>query len=421
MATLNNSESLSDKPKPLPSTGISAERLKSELEGVQAGDMKWREARVFGIYFPTRPDIEQVAEWAHSTLFRLSTHHPEVFPSLHQLEREVIAMAAHLFSADQAIGNVTSGGTESIVLALKAARDRARTERGITAPEAIVPLTAYPAFAKAGDLLGVKVSRVAVDLQFKADLRAVRQAITRNTIFMAASVPTITHGVIDPVREMAAIASEHGVHFHVDASLGGFQLPFLRKLGHAVPDFDFAVPGVVSLSADLHKYAYVPMGASVLLYRDPAAYAYQAFSVGNWAGGTYRTSGLLGSRSGGGIAASWAVLRYLGEQGYVELTRVLWETTQRLVQGISSLPGLRLVAEPKTAVVVFGSDTVDMAQLQRAMETKGWSGRPQADPPSIRLLLAPYHCHVLDAYLQDLRAALSSLNTRATPMHASSD
>jgi glutamate/tyrosine decarboxylase-like PLP-dependent enzyme len=407
MATSSDVKPWSGAPQRLPSTGVAREALRRDLEAMQAGDMKWREGRVFGIYFPTRPDIEEVAEWAYRSLFRLSTHHPEVFPSVQTLERDVVAMAAGLFNADQAIGNVTSGGTESVLLALKAARDRARVERGISAPEAVVPLSAYPAFAKAGDLLGVEVRRVALDPRFRADLRAVRSAITANTVFMAASVPTITHGVVDPVTEMAAMAGEHGIHFHVDASLGGFQLPFLGKLGHRVPQFDFRVPGVTSLSADLHKYAYVPMGASVLLYRDAGAYAYQPSRVGDWVGGTYSTPGLLGSRSAGGIAASWAVMRYLGEQGYLELTRLLWETTQRLAEGIARLPGLRLVAHPETAVLVFGSDTVDMARLQRAMESRGWSGRPQADPPSIRLLVAPYHSQVADAYLEDLRASLT--------------
>jgi glutamate/tyrosine decarboxylase-like PLP-dependent enzyme len=376
---------------------------------VQADDAKWREGRVFGIYFPTRPDVEEVAEWAYRSLFRLSTHHPEVFPSVQTLEREVVAMTADLFHASRAIGNVTSGGTESLLLALKAARDRARSERGITAPEAVVPRSAYPAFAKAGHVLGVEVKRVALDADFRADLRAVRDALTENTVFIAASAPSITHGVVDPISAMAAMAAERGIHFHVDASLGGFQLPFLGKLGHGVPAFDFDIPGVASLSADLHKYAYVPMGASVLLYRDTAAYSYQPFSVPDWTGGTYSTPGLLGSRSAGGIAASWAVMRYLGEQGYLDLTRLLWETTQRLAEGISRLPGLRLVAEPVTAVLVFGSSTVDMARLQQAMEARGWSGRPQADPPSIRLLVAPYHSRVADAYLEDLRVALESL------------
>lgn len=406
MATSDDVKPWSGAPQPLPSAGVAADTLRRELDAIQADDMRWRKGRVFGIYFPTRPDVEEVAEWAYRSLFRLSTHHPEVFPSVQTLERQVVSMTADLFKAKRAIGNVTSGGTESIVLALKTARDRGRIERGITTPEAVVSLSAYPAFAKAGDLLGVKVKRVALDPQFRADLRAVRDAITQDTVFMAASVPSITHGVIDPVAEMAAMAAERRIHFHVDASLGGFQLPFLAKLGHRVPDFDFRIPGVASLSADLHKYAYVPMGASVLLYRDAAAYAHQPFDVPDWTGGAYRTLGLLGSRSAGGIAASWAVMRYLGEQGYLELTRLLWETTQHLAQGISRLPGLRLVADPQTAVLVFGSDTVNMARLQQAMESRGWSGRPQADPPSIRLLVAPGHSRVADAYLEDLRVAV---------------
>jgi len=283
----------------LPVAGVSRNELRAQIETLQARDAKWREGRVFGIYFPTRQDIEDVAAEAHSTFYRLSTHHPEVFPSLLRMEQDVVAMTAQLFGANKAIGNVTSGGTESIILALRAARNQARAERGITVPEAIVPRTAYPAFAKAGDLLGVKVIRTAIDAEFKADLGSLRRAITSNTVLIAASVPTITHGVVDPVADMAALAKADGIHFHVDASLGGFQLPFSRKLGHAVAPFDFTVPGVTSLSADLHKYAYAPMGASVILYRNVDAHEHQQFTVSDWTGGSYRTPGVLGSRSGG--------------------------------------------------------------------------------------------------------------------------
>ncbi len=412
MKTPQTRSDLPGKPLPLPETGVQWNHLQRELAMLQSDDAKWREGRVFGIYFPTRDDIEKVAEAAHSSFFRLSTHHPEVFPSLFRLEQDVVAMAASLFAANDSIGNVTSGGTESIILALKAARDQARAERGITAPELVVARTAYPAFAKAGDLLNVKAVRIPIDAQFQADMRALRNAVNANTILIAASVPTITHGVTDPVREMAAMAQQLGIHFHVDASLGGFQLPFLRKLGHPVPEFDFTVPGVTTLSADLHKYGYSPMGASVLLHRSAATYKYQGFAVPEWTGGTYRTPGVLGSRSGGGIAAAWAVMRYLGQEGYLNLTRILWETTQRLVRGIERIAELKVIGQPHTSVLVYGSQTLDMQLIAKGMESKGWSGRPQADPPSIRLLLAPHHAEIVDDYLKDLESVVMSVRKK---------
>ncbi len=412
MTTPQTRSDLPVGPLPLPETGVQWNDLQKELAMLQAGDAKWRDGRVFGIYFPTRGDIEKVAEAAHSTFFRLSTHHPEVFPSLFRLEQEVVAMAANLFAADDSIGNVTSGGTESIILALKAARDQARAERGITAPELVVARTAYPAFVKAGDLLNVKAVRIPIDAAFRADVRALRNAVNANTILIAASVPTITHGVSDPVREMAALAQQLGINFHVDASLGGFQLPFLRKLGHPVPEFDFTVPGVTTLSADLHKYGYSPMGASVLLHGNAATYKYQGFAVPEWTGGTYRTPGVLGSRSGGGIAAAWAVMRYLGQEGYLNLTRILWETTQRFIKGIERIAELKVIGQPQTSVLVYSSQTLDMQLVAKGMELKGWSGRPQADPPSIRLLLAPYHAEIVDNYLMDLESVVMSVRNR---------
>lgn len=396
---------------PLPETGVDWDDLQNELEAIQSGDAKWRDGRVFGIYFPTRNDIEKVAEAAHSTFFRLSTHHPEVFPSLYRLEHDVVAMAAGLFAAEGAIGNVTCGGTESIILAVKAARDQGRAERGITAPELIVPRTAYPAFAKAGDFLNVKVIRILIDAEFKADMEALRKAINVNTVLIAGSVPTITHGATDPIPEMASVAREFGINFHVDASLGGFQLPFLRRLGYPVPEFDFSVPGVTSLSADLHKYGYSPMGASVLLHRTAATYKYQGFTLPDWTGGAYYTPGVLGSRSGGSIAAAWAVMRYLGEGGYLNLTKTLWTTTQRFIEGINRISGLKVLGQPQTSVLVYGAPTLDIRSIAKIMESKGWSGRPQADPPSIRLLLAPYHEQIADAYLSDLEAVVESVRS----------
>lgn len=398
---------------PLPETGLAWGELERELAALQSGDAKWKEGRVFGIYFPTREDIEKVAEAAHRAFFRLSTHHPEVFPSLYRIECDVVAMCAELFTAGEALGNVTSGGTESIILAVKAARDQARVERGVTAPELVVPRTAYPAFAKAGDLLGVKVVRIPIDAEFKTDMQALRKAINANTVFISGSVPTITHGVTDPIREMASVALDAGIHFHVDASLGGFQLPFLKKLGSPVPEFDFAVPGVTSLSADLHKYAYSPMGASVLLHRTAASYKYQGYTLEDWAGGAYRTPGVLGSRSGGPIAAAWALMRYLGEGGYLKLTEILWAATRRFVEGINEIPGLKVLGQPQTSVVVYGAPGLDVRSIAKYMESKGWSGRPQSDPPSIRLLLAPYHGQIADAYLSDLRAAVKSVGGNA--------
>lgn len=397
-------------PASLPTIGTEWADLEDELVRIQTEDVDWKNGHAFGIVFPTNDKVAEIVERAHSMFFRLSTHHPEVFPSMRRLESDVVAMAAGLFSAEEAIGNVTCGGTESIMLAAKAARDKAKKDRGIANPEMIVPRTAYPAFAKAGQYLNIKVIRVPTDGQYRADLEAIRRAITDNTVLLAGSVPTITHGVIDPIVDMASIASESRICFHVDASLGGFQLPFLKKLGCSVPDFDFSVPGVTSLSADLHKYAYSSMGASVLLHRRIDTYQYQGFALSDWAGSTYQTPGMLGSRSGGPLASAWAVMRHLGETGYMELTKILWTAAQRLVDGINRIPGLRVIGAPPTAVIVYGSPTIDMRAIAEEMESRGWSGRPQADPPSIRLLLAPYHEHVIEAYLSDLAAIAASVS-----------
>jgi len=261
-------------------------QLKSELEAAKSEDVaKWRAGRAFGVAYGVSEELLRVIEQAYSMYVMENARHQHAFPSLKRLEADVVGMTADLFHGEQAVGNFVSGGTEGIFLAVKTARDRARHEKDTTSPEMLVPATAYPIWDEVGHYLNVRVTRIPITKEFRVDVDSLDAAISRDTILIMASAPGYSFGVMDPIAEMAALAQERGIPFHVDACVGGYQLPFLRKLGRMVPDFDFALPGVTSIGADLHKYGYCAIGSSVLLYRNEHARKYQSFQFDEWPSG----------------------------------------------------------------------------------------------------------------------------------------
>jgi glutamate/tyrosine decarboxylase-like PLP-dependent enzyme len=227
------------------------------------------------------------------------------------------------------------------------------------------------------------------------------------------SAPGYSFGVMDPIAEMSAVAQEHGVHLHVDACVGGYQLPYLKKLGREVPAFDFALPGVSSIGSDLHKYGYCAIGSSVLLYRNAEIHQYQGFQFDEWRSGVWRNPGMLGSRPGGAVAAAWAVMNFLGESGYLELTRKVTAVSDRLREGIQAIPGLHIPGKPETSVFTYRASTCDIRQVAETMRARGWFVRPQARPPSIHTVVTPLHERTADAYLAELRSVVSELSQRA--------
>ncbi len=305
----------------------------------------------------------------------------------------------------QAAGTMTSGGSESILLAVKTARDWGRANRGIEDPEMVLPVTAHPAFDKAAHCFGVRAVRIPVDQGFRADMRSLSGAITSRTVLVVGSAPSYPHGVVDPIEEMAALAAEAGVLFHTDACLGGFLLPFLQRLGRPIPRFGLDVPGVTSVSADLHKYGYSAKGASVVIYRDAALRRHQFFAFTDWPGGLYGSPGLLGTRPGGAIAAAWAVMNFLGEEGYLALARRVITTADRLREGIAAIPGLRILGDPPASVMAFACERGDPYRLADAMENRGWHLDRQHLPPSLHLMVTPAHEPVVETFLRDLAEA----------------
>jgi glutamate/tyrosine decarboxylase-like PLP-dependent enzyme len=324
------------------------------------------------------------------------------------MERDVVSMTTNLLHGDDGSGGtMTSGGTESILMAVKTARDRAREVKGVTDPEMVVPVSAHPAFAKAGKYLAVALKQVPLRADLRADVAAAEKLISDRTVLVAGSAPNYPHGVIDPIPELAALAAGRGISFHTDACVGGFVLPFLERLGHSVPAFDFRVPGVTTISADVHKYGYCTKGASVIAHRRKETLEYQYFLYDQWPGGLYGSPAMAGARPAAPIAAAWGVMNYLGEDGYLRLTTTLWETTGKIRAGIDAIPELHLWGEPDLTLLAFGSETVDIMAVGDVMDDKGWCLDRQQNPSALHLMISPNHHKVADQFLADLGDAVN--------------
>jgi sphinganine-1-phosphate aldolase len=397
----------------LPVTGRPRDQLMEEMNALTSGDADWRNGRIWSLVYFVDDDVAQVLKDAFTDFFYTNGLSPMAFRSLKKFESEVIAITADLLGCSEAVGNMTSGGTESILMAVKAARDWARAERPeVTAPEMILPVTAHPAFDKAGHYLDVKRVHIPVGDDFRADVDAARAAITDSTILVIGSAPCYPYGVIDPIPDLAALATEQSICCHVDACLGGFLLPFLRRLEYPVPPFDFSVPGVTSISADLHKYGFSVRGTSTILHRDRNLRRYQFFSQADWSGGLYGSPTMTGSRPGAAIAASWALLNYLGEEGYMRLARTMMETTRALIDGINAIPGLQIRGKPDMSVMAFGSDLMDVYALGDAMDARGWNLELLQKPPNLHLVVTPAHRDAVGPFLADLREAAEEVSSK---------
>ncbi len=389
---------------PLPPNRTPADRVLARMHQAREHDAKWHEGRVWSLVYHADDEITDLLKEAYGLFFSENGLNPMAFPSLRQFENEVVAMTAGLLGGDEeTAGSMTGGGTESILMAVKTARDWARAERpDADSPEMILPVTAHPAFHKAGHYFGVKPVVIPVGPDLRADAAAARAAITRNTILMVGSAPSYPHGVVDPIADLAGIARERGLLCHVDGCVGGFMLPFVRKLGYPVPDFDLSVAGVTSMSADLHKYGYAAKGASVILYRSRDLRRHQFHVTTDWPGGIYASPGMAGTRPGGSIAAAWAILNYLGEEGYLALADTVMKTARKLQDGIRAIPELQILGEPAMSMMAIASDRLNVFEIGDEMALRGWSLDRQQFPASLHVTVTPAHAQVADQFLADL-------------------
>ena len=402
----------------IPKKGISRDKLFQILNELRSKDMDWSSGHVFGYVYDPGPEVRDVGMQAYSKFLTENGLDFTVFPSLLRLENELVAMATtHLGGDEEVVGNFTSGGTESIILAVKTARDYFRYRRpNIREPEIILPTTAHAAFHKAAHYLRVKVIQVPVDpVTFKVDVGLIEKSITPNTILLVGSAPSYTHGVVDPIRGLGQLALKHGLLLHVDACIGGFILPYFKRLGAHVPDFDFSVPGVTSISMDLHKYAYTPKGASLVLYRRKELRRFQIFASARWTGYPVINNTVQSSKSGGPLAAAWAVLNFIGDDGYLEFARKKFEATRRIIKGIKGIKDLRLMGKPDMCLLAFTSDTVNVFHIIDEMNSRGWYIQPilafDNSKESIHITINVSNVELVDSFLTDLEASVQKAKT----------
>lgn len=392
----------------LPASGLSRDEVVARIRERKRADADWRSGRLFSLIYPAGEDVDAMLREAHDLYLFENALNPFRFPSLRQMEDEVVSMTAGLLHAPEAGGAMTSGGTESILMAVKAARERARAERGVTRPTLLAPASAHPAFAKAAHYLGLEHLQIPLDGDHRADVEAARRLIDERTALLVGSAPCYPFGTVDPIPELASLAQERSISFHTDACLGGFLLPFYERLGEPVPPFDFRVPGVTTLSADVHKYGYCTKGASVVLHRDRQHLLdHQLFLYRDWPGGTYGSFAMAGARPAAPIAAAWAILVHLGESGYLQLAEQVRDTTARLRAGIEAIPELRVLGEPVMGVFAFASDAVDVMAVCDVMDRRGWHLDRQHHPDALHLMVSPAHAEVADAFLEDLAQAVA--------------
>jgi sphinganine-1-phosphate aldolase len=409
----------------LPERGVARDVVLRTVADLAARERpRWRDGLASGAVYHGDDDYVAFLNQVYDATSQMNPLHADLWPSGAKFEAEIVAMTAAILGGDavepddpgrRIVGTVTSGGTESILLAMKAYRDqaRARTRGRITRPEVVAPTTAHVAFDKAAQYFAMKLVRVPVGADYRADVGAMRRAVTRNTVALVGSAPTFPHGVIDPIEDLAAVAAERGIGFHTDACLGGFVLPWARRLGYDVPGFDFHLPGVTSMSADTHKFGYAAKGTSVVLYRGAELRWHQYFTATEWPGGLYFSPTLAGSRPGALSAACWAAMVATGEDGYLEATRRVLETGAAIRDGIATIPQLRVLGDPLW-VIAFASDTVDVYGVLEQMTRRGWSLNGLHRPAAVHLCVTLRHTlpGVAERFLGDLRASVAEVRSR---------
>ncbi len=391
--------------------GRPADEVLAELREKRATDARWQDGKTFGLVYDGGAEVHAIAEKASNLFLHENALNPIAFPSLGSIQSEVCDWTAELFHGpDTTAGFMTSGGTESLLVAVKAARERGKAERGITEPQMVIAESAHAAFHKGAKYFGIEVAKTPVNDDWTANVASMADAMTENTVLMVGSAPQYPQGVVDDIPAIAALAASIGASCHVDACIGGFVLPFVERLGRSVAPWDFRVDGVTSISADIHKLGYSPKGASVILHRTKKLRSYQTFIFDDWLGGFYASPNMQGTRSGAPMAAAWAVIQFLGVEGYLDLTRQTLSAADQMRAAINAIDGLRVLGDAEYHIIAISSDPdagqpMDVFALGDALKERGWHFDRQGPPDSLHGTISAGNEAVVGQFIADLQAS----------------
>ncbi len=397
----------------IPEHGRDYNKVLEEMQAFRGEDANYLDARVWSLVYHLNHEHTDFLKQAHGLYFSENALNPMAFKSLKRFEHEVVRMAASLLHGDdKVVGTMTSGGTESCLLPVLTYREYAKSKRKLPfKPEMIAPESIHVAWEKAAKYFGVKMVHVPLKDDCRMDLEAVRKKINRNTILIIGSAPSYPHGVIDPIAELGRLAQSKNIPLHVDSCLGGFLLPFVEQIGYKIPPFDFRVPGVTSISADVHKYGFAAKGASTILYRSMDYMQHQFFIHEDWPGGVFASPALLGTRPGGAIAAAWAALNAIGQEGYRKIATEIMGITNQLKEGINAIEGLEIMSNPEMSVFAYRSTDpeINIFAVGDIMEERGWHIDRLQRPEGLHAMVTPAHAKVVPTYLSDLRQAVAEV------------
>lgn len=396
----------------LPEQGLKQDEILKKVDDYLAlGHYRWKEGFLSGGVYYFDPELVKLVTEVYGKASYTNPLHADVFPGVCKMEAEVVRMTATLFNGDQnACGTMTTGGTESIMMACKAYRDYARDVKGITKPNIVLPMTAHTAFDKSAKYFGMYTKTVPIHPDTtEVDIKAMERAINGNTVMLVGSAPNYPYGTIDDIEAIAKLGKKYNIPVHVDACLGGFLIIFMKKAGYPMKPFDFSVDGVTSISADTHKYGFTPKGSSVILYSDKVYRHYQYTVTTEWPGGVYGSPTVNGSRAGGIIAATWATMMNFGLDGYVEKTRRIIDAARYIEDGLRKIDNIYIFGTPATSVVAIGSKEFDIFRLSAELNGLGWNLNSLQFPSGIHICVTHMHTQngIADKFIADVRSKVA--------------
>jgi len=392
----------------IPASGVDSDKIKGYLEEEIANQKSFKSGKAMaGIYGAKIP----IATEAYCMFERTNATYPLVFPGVRKFENDIIRMTINMLGGDDdCVGVCTTGGTESILMTVKAYRDYAKEVKGITKPNMVGPVTIHPAFKKACEYLCVEFITTPLTADVTVDIPAYKSRINKNTIMCAASAPCWPHGHIDDIPTLAGISKAAGVPFHVDSCLGGFLIPWLSKMGVITKKYNLKVPGVTSITADVHKYAHVAKGVSTVIFKDAEIRKYHFYTTTFWCGGLYASPSMTGSRSGGILASAWAAMISMGEDGFMKSARRCQDTFDEVVKGINDMDGVEIVGSPDACCLPFRTTAADSLMVADALEARGWKNFNRMQKPiCMNLQLGDRTDFDVQAWLGDLKACIEEV------------